>query len=329
LRRKRLRVKNGMAKKILIIWLVFALPGSVNLWPLKSSSRKATEAPASEAYLGQVPPGETPVVFAPGIISLENRLETYPTFSPDGKEMFFSVVNAAWTAGKIFHTRVTDGIWIKPGIFSPSDSPYVNWEPSVSPDGKRMFFASDRPPSSPSRIDIWMVERTPDAAWSAPVRLGDPVNSNADDGSACVTADGTLYFHSNRGGGIGGSELYRSKRIDGAYARVENLGSVIETGAKESEPYMAGDESYLIFISQTRTGGKGGWDLWICFRNKDHSWTRPVNMGPEINTADDEYGPRVTPDGKYLFFTRENRGKTMDIYWVSASTIDGLRMNRN
>jgi hypothetical protein len=48
-----------------------------------------------------------------------------------------------------------------------------------------------------------------------------------------------------------------------------------------------------------------------------------------VNTADDEYGPRVTPDGKYLFFTRENRGKTMDIYWVSASMIDRLGAERS
>jgi hypothetical protein len=74
-----------------------------------------------------------------------------------------------------------------------------------------------------------------------------------------------------------------------------------------------------IFISQTRTGGQGQWDLWICFRRKDGSWTQPMNMGPDITTADDEYGPRVTPDGKFLFFTRETRGKAMDIYWVSGA----------
>ena len=48
-------------------------------------------------------------------------------------------------------------------------------------------------------------------------------------------------------------------------------------------------------------------------------------MGPEINTADDEYGPRVASDGKYLFFTREKRGEAMDIYWVAASAIARLK----
>ena len=88
---------------------------------------------------------------------------------------------------------------------------------------------------------------------------------------------------------------------------------------------MAPDESYLIFISQTRPGGKGGWDLWICFRNGDGSWTLPVNMGPEINTAADEYGPRVSPGGKDLYFTRESKRRTMDIYWVSAGLIEKIK----
>ena len=293
--------------------------------------RQPAPLPANkkEAYLAQTPPGDTPVVFAPGVVSLENRLETYPTFSPDGQEMFYSVVNAAWTTGEILHTRLKDGTWNKPERAPFSANANINWESFMSPDGKRMFFSSNRPPSAPAHIDLWMVERKSAASWSDPVRLPDPINSDADDGSACVTNDGTLYFHSTRGGGIGGSELYRARLIDNKYSQVENLGGVIKTGPKESEPFMAPDESCLIFISQTRPGGKGGWDLWICFKNSDGSWSTPVNMGPEINTAADEYGPRLTPDGKYLFFTRETRGKTMDIYWVSALIVDRLRMGRN
>jgi Tol biopolymer transport system component len=115
----------------------------------------------------------------------------------------------------------------------------------------------------------------------------------------------------------------------GAYTTVESLGNRVRTTSGESEPFVSPDESYLIFISQTRPGGIGGWDLWITFREKDGSWTEPSNLGPDVNTADDEYGPRVTPDGQYLFFTRERRGRTMDIYWVSARVIDRLRAATN
>jgi len=278
---------------------------------------------SDSSYLGQTHPGNNPQIFAPGIISLNNRLETYPTFSPDGNEMFFSVVNSAWTAGKILHTREVNGIWTAVDTASFSDNDFLNWESFISPNGNRQFFTSNRPQSSGT--DIWSVDRISDSTWTSPAHLAAPVNSSSADGSSCVTNNGTLYFKSLRGGGIGGSVLYRSKLAGGVYSQVESLGDIIQTGPGESEPFMAPDERYIIFISETRPGGQGGWDLWICFMKPDSSWTDPVNMGADVNTPDDEYGPRVTADGKYLFFTRENRGNTMDIYWTSSGIIDSLK----
>lgn len=278
-----------------------------------------------EMYLGQDPPGMEPEIFAPGIISLENRLETYPTFSPDGKEMFFTVVNSSWTTGKIYHTSEQDGIWNEPEIASFSANNNINWESFISPDGTRQFFSSNYPSSS--GMDIWMVEKSTDTSWSDPVRLD--INSSVEDGSPCITNTNSLYFKSRRGGGDGNSWLYKAEFTDSAYSQVESLGSIISTGSAESEPYMAPDESYLIFISNSRTGGKGGWDLWITFHNVDDSWTDPVNMGSDINTSADEYGPRVSHDGNYLFFTKDIGGSEMDIYWVSANIIDTLKSNLN
>jgi Tol biopolymer transport system component len=277
----------------------------------------------AQPYLGQTPPGSIPQKFAPGIISLNNRLETYPTFSPDGKDMYFSVVNASWLNGVIFHTQERNGVWTIPDTADFSKNIYINWESFISPDGNKQFFASDRPPSLSK--DIWMMNRTSDTTWSTPVRLNSPINSSAEDGSACVTNNGTLYFKSARGGGINGSMLYKSLLIDSTYSQIENLGNIIHTVAGESEPFMSPDESYLIFTSPSRPGGHGGYDLWICFRKTDGTWTEPVNMGPDINTANHEYGPRVTQDGQYLFFTRDNGSTSMDIYWVSANIIDSLR----
>lgn len=277
----------------------------------------------AQPYLGQTPPGSVPQIFAPGIISLSGRLETYPAFSPDGKDMYFSVVNASWSKGVIFHTRVRNGIWTIPDTAAFSKNIYINWESFISPSGNKQFFATNRPPSI--GMDIWMINRTSDSTWSEATRLNSPVNSGAEDGSACITNNGTLYFKSGRGGGVNGSMLYRSLLIDTSYSQIENLGSIIHTAAGESEPFMSPDESYLIFISQSRPGGYGGYDLWICFKKLNGIWTEPVNMGPNINTALDEYGPRVTQDGNYLFFTRDNRSTSMDIYWVSAGIIDSLK----
>jgi hypothetical protein len=276
----------------------------------------------AQPYLGQTPPGSIPQIFAPGIISLSNRLETYPTFSTNGRDMYFSVVNAGWTKGVIFHTQERNGVWTTPDTAAFSKNIYINWESFISPNGNKQFFASTCPPSLSK--DIWMMNRTSDTTWSNPVHLNSPINSNAEDGSACVTNNGTLYFKSARGGGINGSMLYKSLLIDSTYSQIENLGNTIHTVNGETEPFMSPDESYLIFTSPLRVGS-GGYDLWICFKKTNNTWTEPVNMGQNINTALDEYGPRVTQDGNYLFFTRDNVGTSMDIYWVSANIIDSLK----
>jgi hypothetical protein len=299
-------------KKILFSILGLMLINSVFSQTVHSDSRQLHSPAVS-----------IPQIFEPGIISLDNRFETYPTFSPDGNEIYFTVVNASWSQGKILHSIKQNGNWTEPDTAIFSNNNYINWESYVSPDGNRQFFASNRPPFA--NINIWMVERTLGSTWTDPVRLNTPVNTYAEDGSACVTNNGTLYFKSRRGGGIGGSWLYRSPLINGSYSQVESLGNLIHTGPQETEPFMASNESYLIFISNTRPGGFGGWDLWICFRKTDNTWTEPINMGSDINTADDEYGPRVCLESSYLFFTREKAGSSMDIYWVSSGIIDSLK----
>ncbi len=304
-------------KKIILISV------AVSIQVLLSIPFMAQTIPKDSMYLGQKPPGNKPKIFAPGMVSLKNRLETYPAFSPDGKELLFSVVNSDWSKGSVFYAKWQNGKWTTPDTAFFSKNKYINWESSISPNGKMQFFTSNRPPST--KMDIWLVERSSDTTWSDPVHLENPINSVADDGSVCVTGNKNLFFISRRGGGAEGSILYKAKYVNNIFTQIENMGNIIPTVSKESEPYMAPDESYLIFISQNRQGGLGGWDLWICFKNIDNSWSIPVNIGPEINTDKDEYGPRVTPDGKYLFFTRETRGQDMDIYWVSANIIDSLK----
>jgi Tol biopolymer transport system component len=84
-----------------------------------------------------------PQIFAPGIISLDNRFETYPAFTPDGKEIYFSVVNADWTEGKILYSKARNGQWTEPKMAVFSDNKYINWESSVSPYGNYLLFTRE------------------------------------------------------------------------------------------------------------------------------------------------------------------------------------------
>ena len=130
---------------------------------------------------------------------------------------------------------------------------------------------------------------------------------------------------SRREEGVGGTDVWRSRNIDGRYAPAENLGEPVGSESGDADPFVAPDESYLI-ICQEKAGGYGKFDLYIYFQRPDGSWTDPINMGEGVNSAEYEFRPYVTPDGKYLFFTsnRPNEGKTSNIFWVDAGVIEAL-----
>jgi hypothetical protein len=125
--------------------------------------------------------------------------------------------------------------------------------------------------------------------------------------------DGTIYFKII-------TDLYRVRNVDGKYTKREKLDE-INTEAFEIGPYIAPDESFIIFESD-RPGGKGEIDLYICFRNPDDSWSEAINLGNTINTEDSERFPGISPDGKFFFYL----GHTRDIYWVDAKIIRALKL---
>jgi WD40-like Beta Propeller Repeat len=275
-------------------------------------------------YLGQEPPGMTPVVFAPGIISTD-ATEGASSFAHD--HSFYLFARARSDQDGILITQQRDGSWSEPQLAAFSAGAH-DWDFMLAPDGKTVFIASGRPASSQEASQqfhrIWVSSRTKNG-WSTPRLLPPPVNTGQHDSYPSVTADGTLYFFSRRDGGLGLGDIYRSRASGGDFLEVENLGDAINTEHHEVDPYIAPDESYLIFCSD-RPGGYGKDDFYITFRNADGSWIEPLNMGAKVNTAHHEYIPYVTPDGKYFFFTSNVDGDR-DIYWVDAHIIEEFRAN--
>jgi len=92
----------------------------------------------------------------------------------------------------------------------------------------------------------------------------------------------------------------------------------------EYNSFVAPDDSYLIFTSIRAEDNYGEGDLYICFHKQDGTWTRAINMGPEINSFARDYCPSVSPDGKYFFFSSRKYG-TEDIFWVDAAIIHHLK----
>ncbi len=274
------------------------------------------------AYLGQLPPGSIPEKFAPGVVSTDHQEHSSPTFSPDGTEIYWSL----WRRPDeglpqvIVFVRQEGKRWSKPQTASFSGT-YSDGGPVLSQDGQRLYFYSKRPSPRAGKIannDIWSVQRTP-GGWSTPQNIGSPVNTKRLEAAPSVTMDGTLYFVGYHQGVAGEMGIHRSKCVDGQYMKPEALDVIINSQYHDWTPYIAPDESYLVF-SSTRPGGYGAFDLYIAFRKTDGGWTEAQNMGSEINTEASERFPGVSPDGKYLFFTRDS-----DIYWVDSMVIEQLR----
>jgi Tol biopolymer transport system component len=162
--------------------------------------------------------------------------------------------------------------------------------------------------------------------WSEPENLGPLVNGGEHQIYPTVTEDSTLYFQSRREGNIGGSDIYRSRWVNGRYAKPENLGDAINSEANEGDVLIAPDESFLIVSTRGLPDSHGRSDLYISFRQPDGAWTKVKNMGESINSEATEYCPMISPDGKYLFFTSTRSGNG-DIYWVDAKVIDLMRPN--
>lgn len=266
----------------------------------KTEKREAAAPPyASRVAL------PAPVVFAPGVISTGD-FESHPAFTPDGRTLYFLKNNPAFTFWTILVSRARPGgKWSAPEVAEFSGR-YADADPFITADGRRFFFISNRPLAGQAPdnfkgdLDIWMMERT-EAGWSAPVNLGAPVNSGGNEWYPTLTRDGTLYFGSDREGGKGLTDLYRCRLVNGKYAEAENLGDAVNTRFNEFEPYIAPDESYLIFMSG-RPGGLGGFDLYLSYR-REGKWTEPKNLGDKINTPAHEYSPSISPDGRYFFYT--------------------------
>jgi len=271
-------------------------------------------------YLGQKPPGLNPEIFLPGIVSTELNEHGAPTFSPDLSEMYWSPQYMEIRGGRIIFMISVDSQWQSPKTTSFSQE-FKNQNPFLSLDGQRLFFKSFRPIDADVYRNgaFWISERTTEG-WSIPKPLGTAVNSGSMGQQITEAGNRTLYFATDRPGGKGLWDIYKVPFEHGSHAQAENLGDSINTEFYDSSPYIAPDESFLIFSSLSRPDSYGGSDLYISFRKANGSWTTASNMGGGINTKGHEEFPIGSPDGKYLFFFREG-----DIYWVDMRIVEKLR----
>ena len=268
-------------------------------------------------YLDQSPPGETPAIFAPGIVSAQEHFEhSSLAFSPSYEEVYWSTDFTEFGFYDIVFMKKENGRWSAPKIAPFSEKTHAG-DPVFSCDGKKLYFSSTRPRdvnAGKGDENIWVVEKT-GKRWSEPKPLDERINTDKGESVLSITQKGTLYFERD-------GELFQSSQKNGIFEPPEKLELPLNTKARVLALFIAPDEHYLI-LEIIEEGGYGGGDLYVCYKMKDGSWTKPINLGPKINTGGHERFPSVTPDGKYLVFLRVTDGS--DIYWVDAKIIVDLK----
>lgn len=289
---------------IFIVLLLFVLA-------MSSKSFSQDEFPVLEGpYLGQKPPDMVAEPFAPGIISKQGW-EIEGVFAPGMKEFYFTmdrgeVISPTEKSFRptVIGFRKKNNIWTKFLEFKRSG------EVTFSPDGKRMHMAK----GYKDRIGN---------GWSERKSLG-PMFDRKDLGIMRLSASskGTYVFDDYKSNGI----IRISTLKNGKRQIPKEIGIVVNTGKMTAHPFIAPDESYLIWDSE-REGGYGDSDLYISFRQNDGSWGPAINMGDKVNTEKWDAYASVTPDGKYILFNRKisDENSNVDIYWVDAKIIESLR----
>ena len=284
-----------MKNAYFILILVFAL--LINGCGTKKQRSKDRDSLIIESpYLGQDLPGLIPELFAPGIVSTQEHLETVVTFLPNMMELSFTRSGGKYINPTLFVMQYKNNKWSRKFVLPTEEKKYEErFNPALSEMKRHEAF-----------------KEIPITGFT-------------------VSAKGTYYFYFINFDDGGSGHMSYSRLMNGTYENPQKMSSAINTGKYITHPFIATDESYLMWDAEIE--GESTPDVYISFRQKDGSWGTAINMGDKINTAAYEQRPRVTPDGKYLFFWRGDKKVKEDgssywvgnPHWVDAKIIENLR----
>jgi len=241
-----------------------------------------------------------------------------PVISSDEKSIVYISKLKFYDA--ILYSQKKDDKWTTPINITPdlkSDGDYFTCFLSVN--GKTLVLCRDDNFDS----DIY-ISRLEGEKWSTPVKLNKYVNSKSHETYASLSTDGkTIYFVSDRKGGFGGTDIYKSEFDENTndWGEAINLGSKVNTPFNEETPVICEDDKKLYFSSQGHNN-MGGFDVFFTQNMKDNSWSKPVNIGYPINTTDDELFFYPIKNGKKAYVSKydQNGFGKEDIVKIEINT---------
>jgi len=265
-------------------------------------------------YFGQSPPGSSPEIFAPGIISGNGRMHCFPATSNDLKEIYWMEIPP-----KIMYSKYENGKWTEADIPDFTKN-VVCLRPSFSNDSKHLYFASNMSGSFGS-LDIWHVQVN-DSGYSVPVNLGVPVNTEYFEAQQTFTKNGTIYYTGYVRGKKWNRGILYAEFSNGKYLEPITLPepiNIIDSNSIDYTPFISPNEDFLLFASNRHNPSEESCRIYVSFFEKG-KWSSPVNMNSYFNFDKDSRDPYISPDSKYLFFSSDE-----NIYWISSKIIHKIK----
>ncbi len=263
--------------------------------------------------------------FIPEILSQLSNVRDI-AISPFGDEMFITLQSTQSEISAILFLKKNNGQWSSPTVASFSGQ-YQDLEPFFSPNGLRLYFASNRPLSekidTTKDFDIWYIERKEQTAdWSSPINIGSPINTQYNEFYPSVSKNNTMYFTSdNPTITKGKDDILFSQWKDSMYTKPVSLGDSINSAGYEFNAYVSPDETFMIYTCYNRPDGYGSGDLYMSVK-KNNTWSKAKNIGKTINSPQMDYCPFVDIQTKTLYFT--SKRNTITQKFSSPQTLKQL-----
>ncbi|HET6554100.1 MAG TPA: hypothetical protein VFG49_11240 [Dyella sp.] len=238
----------------------------------------------------------------PGVISTGLQ-ETSAAVSPDGNTLYFMRSDFAEKDDTILVSHRREGRWSTPEVVAFSGE-WHDSEPAMAPDGKRLYFVSNRP-AHPGEAPVtaemggqhfpgshlWYVEQQADGCWGRPVHVDGSHNDGAMIYNPSVAANGDIYFSAHREDSGKLYQIYVARRTTAGYAAPQRV-DLGDTDHNRMDPSVDPEQRYLVYAGN-EGDSLGSADIYIAFRQSDGRWGKPIHLPGEVNSASLENAPSI------------------------------------
>ena len=229
-------------------------------------------------------------------------VEQYLEFQPPRQNMIDDA-NRLLRDARYSIEAIKDSIPFNPRpVAPPINQLPLQYFPVLTANGKQLIFTGRKGFGAMDDEDIYISQKIGET-WGDPGSISSDINTVNNEGTCTISADGRILIFTSCNGrsGYGSCDLFITKKVGDLWSKPVNLGSTVNSRAWDSQPSLSQDGRTLFFVSN-RKGGLGLRDIWVTTLDDNGLWREPVNLGPGINTKDDEISPFIHPDNQTLYF---------------------------